>query len=212
MPIAVTLWYMSMDLVPMLFGFDYWDWELRKAVSAWFGMAMILLAFWIDLRSRFPVTMLLAVSLWRAHVSGRPVAHEFGPASSASSRIVQSTFHGADPAPSWEGGYSRVFGGLGIAGYLGHLYWAVFRTACIFPSPFRRSASHHLAGRTLAASRSALGRHLRGSCGGALRELIEAERCAELLAARAMVSNRRLRQDIAREVVHRIDESLRLSR
>src|SRR5687768_14143968 len=52
MPIAVTLWYMSMDLVPLLFG-DYQDWELRKTVSAWFGLAMILLASWVDLRSRF---------------------------------------------------------------------------------------------------------------------------------------------------------------
>ena len=44
---------LRMDIVPMLFGADYWDWELRKAVSVWFGLAMILLAFWVDLRSRF---------------------------------------------------------------------------------------------------------------------------------------------------------------
>src|SRR3982751_2124515 len=43
MPIAVTLWYMSMDIVPLAFGADYWDWQLRKAVSVWFGLSMILL-------------------------------------------------------------------------------------------------------------------------------------------------------------------------
>jgi len=36
MPIAVTLWYMSMDLVPFLFG-DPHNWEIRKFVSLWFG-------------------------------------------------------------------------------------------------------------------------------------------------------------------------------
>ena len=53
MPIAVTLWYMSMDLVPFLFDAGRFDWEVRKFVSLWFGLAMTLLAFWVDLRSRF---------------------------------------------------------------------------------------------------------------------------------------------------------------
>jgi len=53
MPIAVTLWYMSMDLVPFLMGQDrVYDWEIRKFISLWFGLAMTLLAFWVDLRSR----------------------------------------------------------------------------------------------------------------------------------------------------------------
>ena len=51
MPIAVTLWYMSMDLVPFFNNGDY-SWELRKLVSLYFGLAMTLLAFWVDVRSR----------------------------------------------------------------------------------------------------------------------------------------------------------------
>src|ERR1700733_662681 len=50
MPVAVTLWYMSMDLVPFLFGTTQ-TWELRELVSCWFGLAIILLGFWIDLRT-----------------------------------------------------------------------------------------------------------------------------------------------------------------
>src|SRR5574337_249482 len=38
MPIAVTLWYMSMDLTPFLFGEADATWELRKFVSLWFGL------------------------------------------------------------------------------------------------------------------------------------------------------------------------------
>src|SRR5207247_730974 len=53
MPVAVTLWYMSMDIVPFLFGADrVYDWEIRKFISLWFGLAMVLVAFWVDLRSR----------------------------------------------------------------------------------------------------------------------------------------------------------------
>src|SRR6267378_4352223 len=44
MPVAVTLWYMSMDLVPFLFG-DWRDVEIRKFISLWFGLAMVLVAF-----------------------------------------------------------------------------------------------------------------------------------------------------------------------
>ena len=52
MPIAVTLWYMSMDLTPYLFGEADATWELRKRVSLWFGLLIVLLAFWVDIRTR----------------------------------------------------------------------------------------------------------------------------------------------------------------
>src|SRR5437762_7116326 len=52
MPIAVTLWYMSMDLVPFfLGGARTYDWELYKIVSLYFGLAMRLTAFCAYLRS-----------------------------------------------------------------------------------------------------------------------------------------------------------------
>lgn len=56
MPIAVTLWYMSMDLVSFLApGADPWSeavWALRKWMSIAFGSSMILAALFIDLRGR----------------------------------------------------------------------------------------------------------------------------------------------------------------
>lgn len=36
-PIAFALWYMSMDLTPIIAGSDDFEWELRKQVSMWFG-------------------------------------------------------------------------------------------------------------------------------------------------------------------------------
>jgi hypothetical protein len=52
MPIAVTIWYMSMDVTPFLFGEADATWELRKLVSLRFGLLIVLLAFWVDIRTR----------------------------------------------------------------------------------------------------------------------------------------------------------------
>lgn len=49
LPIAVTLWYLSMDIVPMLNGGEL-DFDLRLDVSIIIGLALILLAFWVDVR------------------------------------------------------------------------------------------------------------------------------------------------------------------
>lgn len=51
MPIAVTLWYMSMDLTAMLSG-GYYSFELSSKVSMYFGLMTVLVAFWVDIRSR----------------------------------------------------------------------------------------------------------------------------------------------------------------
>lgn len=50
MPIAVTLWYMSMDIAAML-GDGQFDFELRAMVSMYFGLITVLIAFWVDVRS-----------------------------------------------------------------------------------------------------------------------------------------------------------------
>ena len=58
MPIAVTLWYLSMDLAMLLVSFKAgsgWDsaaWTLRKWFSVCFGAITLLVAFWVDLRNR----------------------------------------------------------------------------------------------------------------------------------------------------------------
>ena len=51
MPIAVTLWYMTMDITAILADGDI-TWELRSLVSMYTGLLMIALAFWVDIRSR----------------------------------------------------------------------------------------------------------------------------------------------------------------
>ncbi len=50
-PIALTLWFMSMDIVPVIAGTDY-RYDLRQKVSIVFGLCMTIAAFWFDRRSR----------------------------------------------------------------------------------------------------------------------------------------------------------------
>lgn len=50
-PIAFCLWYISMDLTPIIFGDSDFTFDQRKLVSLYFGLAVILASYIIDLRS-----------------------------------------------------------------------------------------------------------------------------------------------------------------
>jgi hypothetical protein len=51
-PIAFSLWYMSMDLTPLIFGENQFMWEQRLLVSMWFGIGCLIIAYWVDLKTR----------------------------------------------------------------------------------------------------------------------------------------------------------------
>lgn len=51
MPVGVIAWYLSMDLVPLLFHDLDHDWELRRLTTLYMGIVTTLIAFWVDVRS-----------------------------------------------------------------------------------------------------------------------------------------------------------------
>jgi hypothetical protein len=134
MPIAVTLWYMSMDLVPFLFGDARpYNWELYKVVSLYFGLAMTLLAFWVDLRSRasrdyaFWLYLFGVLTFW----CGLSLMN-------STSELSKLAYCGINVLLILIGAVLgrrvfAVFGGLGLAFYLGHLSWRVFKDSLVFP-------------------------------------------------------------------------------
>lgn len=134
MPLAVTLWYMSMDIVPFLYGDERWDWELRKYVSVWFGLAMTLVAFWIDVRSRkenkdyaFWLYLFGVLTFW-----GGLSLLDSGSALGKFLYLcinVAMIFIGAVLGRR----VFAVFGGIGVAIYLGDLAGKVFRDSMLFP-------------------------------------------------------------------------------
>ncbi|MFO1434202.1 MAG: DUF2157 domain-containing protein [Candidatus Competibacteraceae bacterium] len=133
MPLAVTLWYMSMDLAPFLFGGDTLDWEMRKFVSLWFGLLMILLAFWVDIRARhgqdyaFWLYLFGVIAFWGGLSLMR-----------SESELGRFLYFCLNLLMIVTGAVlSRrvfaVFGGLGCAGYLGYLAYDVFKDSLLFP-------------------------------------------------------------------------------
>jgi len=174
MPIAVTLWYMSMDLVPFLFG-DWRDWEIRKFISLWFGLAMVLLAFWVDVRSRhsrdyaFWLYLFGVITFWGG-LSSMKSGSEFG----------KLAYCGINVAMILVGAVlSRrvfaVFGGLGVAGYLGHLSYRVFKDSLIFPFALSGLGLAIIwLGVVWQRREAEWSARLRGYLPAALRELIEA--------------------------------------
>lgn len=133
MPVAVTLWYMSMDLTPFLFGEEDRSWELRKLVSLWFGLLMTLLAFWVDIRTRseknFPFWLYLfgVIAFW----GGLSMMKSDSELNKFIYFCINIGMMAIGTMLSRR--VFAVFGGLGAAGYLGYLAHNVFKDSLLFP-------------------------------------------------------------------------------
>lgn len=132
MPIAVTLWYLSMDITAMLSGGDF-DWELRKLVSLYSGLLMIALAFWVDVRSRntadyaFWIYIFGVMAFW----GGLSLQHSDSELSKFIYFCINLFMIGVGALLVRR--VFVVFGALGSCGYLGHLASSVFKDSWLFP-------------------------------------------------------------------------------
>lgn len=140
MPIAVTLWYLSMDVAHglMLSGGYGWDWELMRDVSLAFGLATLFIAMWVNVRCSRATTpdwkqdyafwlYIFGTLMFWGGLSLRDSNSEVGKAVYCLINLVM-VFGGA--------GIGRrvltVFGGLGVAIYLGDLSHRVFGNSMSF--------------------------------------------------------------------------------
>ena len=181
MPVALTLWYMGMDIVPaLLLQGDAWGqeaWALRKRIALLFGMLMLLLAFFVDLRSRhgkdyaYWLYLFGLLSFWGAlsamgsgALSGKLVYLAIN---------FLLVFAGAVLGRR----VFAVFGGLGIALVLGDLSWNLFKDSIAFVLVLTL-LGFGLIGIGLWWSRheAAIAGRLRSVLPGAVRELLEARR------------------------------------
>ena len=175
MPISVTLWYMSMDLGPLLVGSDWGDWDIRKKISLFFGLCMVLVAFWVDLRSRFSRDYafwlyLFGVLTFWGGLSAMKSGSEYGKLAYAGINVAMILLGAILGRRVF-----AVFGGLGVAGYLGYLSHRVFQDSLLFP--FALSAlglAIIWLGVLWQRREAALSGRLRGLLPKELRELIEA--------------------------------------
>jgi hypothetical protein len=139
MPVAVTLWYLNMDVAHMLMQKEGFDWEFTRDVSLVFGLATCAIAVWVDLRTRasthplnrqdfaFWLYLFGAIMFW-CGLSLRDSDSELNKFLYALIN-VGLVFLGAAIG-------RRVFtvlGAIGVASYLGYLSYRVFEDSLLFP-------------------------------------------------------------------------------
>lgn len=139
MPVAVTLWYLNMDMAHMLMQKDGFDWEFTRDVSLVFGLATCAVAVWVDLRTRtaenaedrqdfaFWLYLFGAIMFWGG-LSLRDSDSELNKFLYALINVFL-VFLGAAIG-------RRVFtvlGAIGVASYLGYLAYRVFEDSLLFP-------------------------------------------------------------------------------
>jgi hypothetical protein len=139
MPVAITLWYTSMDLARLIVAPDGGaaTWAFYRDFSMGFGGLMVLLAFWIDVRSRGPggsgrdypfwLYLLGMLTFWGA-LSARDSDRELD-------KLVYGLLNLGFVLLGvlLQRRVFTVLGGLGVAAYLGHLSWKVFKDSLLFP-------------------------------------------------------------------------------
>lgn len=132
MPIAVTLWYMTMDIAVIITGDDY-SWELRKIVSMYSGLLMLGLAFWIDIRSRhnadyaFWVYLFGVIAFWGG-LSLQNSSSEWSKFFYCCTNLVMIGVGALLLRRVFV-----IFGAIGICLYLSHLASDVFKNSWGFP-------------------------------------------------------------------------------
>lgn len=130
MPIAVALWFMSMDLSELFHG-ETFTWEQRQHVSLWFGLGLLLVVLLIDGRTRqdyaFWGYLAGLLAFWGGLTSMNSDS-EVGKALYCLINLVLMLVAVLLRRPMF-----MVFGALGVAAYLGYLSYEVFASSLLFP-------------------------------------------------------------------------------
>lgn len=132
MPIAATLWYLSMDITQLFAGANA-NFTERALISMWFGVAMTLLAVWVDIRARktldyaFWLYLFGVLTFW----GGLSAQHSDSEWSKFIYFLINLGLIGIGVILQ-----RKVFvivGALGSCGYCGHLAHQIFRDSWLFP-------------------------------------------------------------------------------
>lgn len=131
--IAGALWFMSMDLTPWIVGHADVTWAVRRQVSLVFGLIVLGIAWFVDLRRRpeqdfaFWLHLCGLLAFWGGLT--------FSDSSSEAAKALYCLINVGLVLMSvylMRRAYA-LFGAIGIAIYLGHLAGKVFRDSLLFP-------------------------------------------------------------------------------
>lgn len=130
MPIAVALWFMSMDLSEWFHG-EIFSWEQRRDVSLWFGLGLLLVFLLVDGRTRRDYAFWGYLAGLMAFWGGLTLANSDSEVAKAMYCLINLVLMGL--AILLRRPMFMVFGALGVAAYLGYLSHEVFAESLLFP-------------------------------------------------------------------------------
>jgi len=130
MPIAVALWFMSMDLSEWFYGSPF-SWEQRREVSLWFGLGMLLVFLVVDGRTREDYAHWGYLAGLAAFWGGLTLVDSGSELGKALYCLINIGLMGI--AVLLRRPVFMVFGALGVAAYLGYLSYEIFAESLLFP-------------------------------------------------------------------------------
>lgn len=129
---GIALWFLSMDIVPWITGSRYGNWETARQVSIAFGLAMLIVAFAVNIRQRsgdfaFWLYLFGVLTFWGGIT-----------AASDGTTVQKALYCAMNVGFLFLAVYLgrrvfAVFGIIGIAIYLGDLADKVFKNSLLFP-------------------------------------------------------------------------------
>jgi hypothetical protein len=132
-PLAFCLWYLSMYIVPLLYGKDV-GFHTQALVSLWYGIVCLAIAYLVDLRCRrsegdfaFWLYLFGLITFW--------FSLPFSGQDSEWSRFIYALINLGLMALSLllKRRFFMIFGGLGLFGYISYLAFRVFANSLLFP-------------------------------------------------------------------------------
>jgi len=129
--ISGTLWFFSMDIVPVLSGQNSITWEARSVVSILFGIVMMKIGYLCDLKCKKDYAFWLYFFGLLSFCGGLSMRH--------SGRLEHVLIYGLIHALLVLAGVFLarnvflVFGTMGLAFFLGKLAYDFFRRSAMFP-------------------------------------------------------------------------------
>lgn len=130
MPIAVALWFMSMDLSEWIYG-SLFSWDQRRTVSLWFGLATLMAFLIIDGRTRGDYARWGYLAGLAAFWGGLTMTESASELGKALYCLINLGLMGI--AVLLRRPVFMVFGAMGVAAYLGYLSYEVFAASLLFP-------------------------------------------------------------------------------
>ncbi|MBK0058199.1 DUF2157 domain-containing protein [Pseudomonas sp. S44] len=130
MPIAVALWFMSMDLSEWFYG-EVFSWEQRQKVSVWFGLLLLAVFLAVDGRTRRDYAYWGYLAGLLAFWGGLTSMNSDSELGKALYCLINLGLMGC--AVLLRRPMFMVFGAMGVAAYLGYLSYDVFAESLLFP-------------------------------------------------------------------------------